>query len=336
MNLSNFIEVTFPRIEQQIELMINLSHQMHDLSLSKMLRYHLGLSTDKDHQLNQGKKIRPLLLLLTTETSGGNWEKSIPAAAAVEMIHNFSLIHDDIEDQSEFRRGRLTLWKKYSLPLAINAGDALFALAFVCIGELCNNHSMEISFQSYQLLSEACIMLTKGQHLDISYETLESVNLNGYLEMIEGKTAALLAISSRIGALIAGADSHKHQQYYEFGKNLGIAFQIIDDILGIWGNPDKTGKSAATDLLTRKKTFPIIYGLSRDDQFREMWKNNISPDNVHVLANQLKENGSYDIAAKKAEDFSSAALTALHQANPEGPYGEVLVELVNLLINRTF
>lgn len=334
MRFIEFSELVLPKIQDQMERVIALAKQNQNTSLHQMLSYHLGWTNSQKGKSSQGKRIRPLILLLSLETSGGKWQDGVPAAAAVELIHNFSLIHDDIEDESEYRRGRQTLWKIHGLPLAINAGDALFSLSFICLGQMIERNSYEISFQAFSLLSDACLAITKGQHLDISFEKMDDISVPEYMEMIEGKTASLLAMSSKLGALIAGADPTVQNLYYDIGKNLGLAFQVYDDILGIWGKPEETGKSAATDLITRKKSLPILYGLSNNGTFRQMWNSEISAENVSSLAHQLRQEGALDYSLQKAGEFTSAAISAFNSANPSGQAVEAFQELIHSLTQR--
>jgi geranylgeranyl diphosphate synthase type I len=334
MKFSEFSDIALPKIENKMKEILALTKIDQDTSLNKMLSYHLGLGEEEPNHTSQGKRIRPLILLLTTETAGGKWENALAAAAAIELLHNFSLIHDDIEDQSEYRRGRLTLWKKYNLPLSLNAGDALYALSFVCLSDLQRTFPDNISFQAYQLLSLACLSITKGQHKDIAFEKAPLVSTDEYLEMIEGKTAALLATSTQLGALLAESDKIKQDNYYYFGKNLGLAFQIYDDILGIWGNPKETGKSVATDLNNRKKSLPILYGLAQNQTFKNMWEKEITADSIQALSSQLKAEGAYEYSLRLAEFYTSAAVKSFHQTEPTGPMVEAFEELIENLTNR--
>ncbi len=166
----------------------------------------------------------------------GTGNKPLPAAAAVELVHNFSLIHDDIEDRSSLRRGRLTVWKKWGIPQAINAGDAMFTLAHLQLLHLMNNHTISVTLKSIKILQQACLHLTQGQYLDLSYENRDHISLDEYWSMVAGKTAALLSASTELGALSAVDDEQICKCYRNFGKSLGMAFQVQDDYLGIWGN----------------------------------------------------------------------------------------------------
>ncbi|MCX6068414.1 MAG: polyprenyl synthetase family protein, partial [Chloroflexi bacterium] len=204
-----------------------------------------------------GKRIRPLLVLLASAASGGNWQSALPAAAAVELLHNFSLIHDDIQDNSDKRRGRSTVWVKWGMPQAINAGDGLFVLSNLAITDLITSYPAEIVVKAAQILHETCLDLTRGQYLDISYENRLDLGVEDYWPMISGKTAALLSSCCQIGALLGTSDESTLEAYRSFGHYLGLAFQVQDDILGIWGNEAVTGKSVASDLVKGKKSLPV-------------------------------------------------------------------------------
>ena len=220
----------------------------HDLR--EMMEYHLGMVGDNAGQKASGKRIRPLLLLLVCAAAGGKWERALPAAAAVELIHNFSLIHDDIEDNSPYRRGRPTVWVKWGIPQAINTGDAMFTIAHLSILDLAVDVSPNIVLQSARLLQQTCLDLTQGQYLDIAYEEHREINIEDYWPMVAGKTASLLSACTEIGAVIAESKPAFLEHYRSFGNKLGLAFQIQDDILGIWGDAALTGKSSKSDLLT--------------------------------------------------------------------------------------
>jgi len=235
------------------------------LEMKDIFSYHLSL--DK----SGGKRIRPLLLLLCAEGAGGNWEHAMPAAAAIELVHNFSLIHDDIEDKGEFRRGKRAVWVKWGLEKGLNAGDAMFTASFKSLANLDKYYENEIVQDSYRIFVDTCLELTFGQHLDIDFENRSEVLAEEYYEMINYKTAALIASSSRIGALLAGKEKTQQEIYMEFGRHLGIAFQIYDDWLGVWGDPEKTGKSASSDIVEGKKSLPIILGINASDEFRSLW-----------------------------------------------------------------
>ncbi|MHB9032094.1 MAG: polyprenyl synthetase family protein [Anaerolineae bacterium] len=234
-------------------------------SLYGMMQYHLGW---RDEALNpvrapRGKRLRPLLCLLACQCAGGEWQQALPAAAALELIHNFTLIHDDIEDNSTTRRHRRTVWKLWGLAQGVNTGDTMWSSAKNVLFQLrssCLSCSQVLDVMVE--IESACMHLCQGQYLDIAFESAESITIQDYQGMIAGKTAALLAAATASGALVAGAEKHQVDLYRTFGRQLGLAFQMQDDILGIWGDPAVTGKSAADDLINRKKTYPVLYTLA--------------------------------------------------------------------------
>ena len=264
-----YIEKMQAMIDGQLQTSLSTLEGSSTTLLVEMVRHHLGWDNP---DASRGKRLRPLLSLLCCDAAGGNWQSALPAACAVEWIHNFSLIHDDIEDRSETRRGRETVWKRWGIAQATNTGDALFALAHVLTLELStHDHDPTTILSVQRRLDQACLHLTIGQHLDLKYEEMESVTEAEYLEMIEGKTAALIAASCEIGALAAHCEPSKATLFHKFGHDLGMSFQIYDDLLGIWGKPEVTGKPSGDNLRTRKKTLPIIFALNHADDFQELW-----------------------------------------------------------------
>jgi geranylgeranyl diphosphate synthase type I len=207
-----------------------------------------------------GKMLRPALCLLACEAVGGEITPALPAAAAIELLHNFSLIHDDIEDASDTRHGRETLWRRHGVPLAINAGDGMFVLAQRTLLDL-QQAGVPAGrvLEAARVLDDACVALCDGQHADITFESRGSVSLAEYEAMVAGKTAALLGASAQIGAIAGGADDATCRAFGEFGRMLGMAFQIQDDVLGVWGETARTGKPVADDIRSKKKCFPVVW-----------------------------------------------------------------------------
>ncbi|MEI8133291.1 MAG: polyprenyl synthetase family protein, partial [Leptolinea sp.] len=259
-----------PKIETELQWIIGSLGVSHFDELREMMAYHLGWEGEGAGEKARGKRIRPILALIATAAIEGEWEKAISAAAAVELIHNFSLIHDDIEDQSDFRHGRKTVWSIWGKPQAINTGDCMFTLAFQAVVQSATKPENVIL--AMDLLQETCVLLTKGQFLDMSYEPKDDLPLDAYMHMVGGKTAALLACSAAIGAIITGAAPEAIKALREFGWNLGLAFQMQDDWLGIWGDSALTGKSAESDLMSGKKSLPTLLGLMIDGEFKRRWK----------------------------------------------------------------
>jgi geranylgeranyl diphosphate synthase type I len=336
MSLSEYSQSLLPAIEEELKAVISDANITEDSSLHAMLTYHMGWAGPGAGLKAQGKRIRPLLLLLTTIANDGDWQLALPAAASIELIHNFSLIHDDIEDKSEQRRGRETLWKIHQVPLALNAGDAMFSLAFIALERLSQDLGPEIIGKTHILLAQTCLALTKGQHLDISFERDDNVTVERYLQMIQGKTAALLATTTQLGALIAGSDQETIERYRQLGFNLGIAFQIQDDYLGIWGDQAVTGKSAASDLIARKKSLPILYGLQQQGEFTQAWhKQEITESNAPELAKMLENEGALGYTKEKTEEFTYRAMKVFQAQRIENPAMTALEDLFDKLLKRT-
>lgn len=300
-----------------------------------MLTYHLGWEGEGAGPEARGKRVRPLLLLLTCAAAGGDWQNALPAAAAVELIHNFSLIHDDIQDNSPIRRGRETVWKRWGVAQAINAGDAMFTLAHLSLLRLERTTSLTITTQAANTLQLACLQLTKGQYLDLEFETQAQLPMKAYWQMVGGKTAALLGACTELGAIVANAPQSRREAFRDFGYRLGLAFQAQDDILGIWGDAALTGKSNESDLIAGKKSLPVIYGLEQEGPFAARWAHGpIQPQETKALADQLENEGAHTYTQESASKMTEQALQSLSEANPQGQAGEILISLANRLLRR--
>jgi geranylgeranyl diphosphate synthase type I len=231
--------------------------------LYEMLAYHLGLDGNGNGQTRGGKRIRPLLGVLAYQSLGGDYRKALPGAAAVELGHNFSLVHDDIEDADRERRHRPTLWALWGIPLAINAGDALFALSRLALYRLLDGEDYDERrvLDLMKIYDETCLALCEGQYLDISFERRDDITVDAYYEMIGKKTAALLGASVMAGAILAVDDPEVHEAYRRFGNDLGMAFQMADDVKGTFWSSEESGKPEAGDIHKRKKTLPVVWAL---------------------------------------------------------------------------
>lgn len=302
--------------------------------MRQMVMYHFGWEPDAPR--SSGKRIRPLLALLSTQAAGGDWRVAVPAATGVELIHNFSLIHDDIEDHSDTRRGRPTLWRAWGLAQALNTGDALLVLSHMSGRRLAERGlPQELCLDVQSIMDHACLSLTEGQHLDLAFEKQNKVEEPEYLEMIQGKTAALLAGATHIGALIAGAEVTRAEHFRDFGAHMGMAFQIQDDILGIWGAPELTGKPAGDDLKARKQTLPVVFGLSTCPGFAQLWRSNSRDQRaVQAMTAQLESCGALDHARMLASLHTDSALDHLESAKPNSPAAAELRALADRLLRR--
>ncbi len=335
MRLKERLQKYLSEIESELKKVVNSVNGPRYGLLHAMMAYHMGWEGEGAGRRATGKRIRPIVVLLTTEAAGGKWECALPAAVSVELIHNFSLLHDDIEDNSDLRRGRPTVWKKWGVPQAINTGDTMFSLGHLTMLRLEDTTSTHVALKAIQVLEDTCLYLTKGQFLDISYENRDDLILDDYWPMITGKTAALLAACTELGALVAGAEDDVRAHYRAFGLNLGLAFQASDDLLGIWGDSGKIGKSIASDLVEGKKSLPVLFGLENDGVFAERWKNGpISPEEVPELADQLALEGARAYTQDIADRLTTTALEELERAKPSGDAGKALTLLANQLLQR--
>jgi len=299
--------------------------------LHSMLRYHLGWEGEGAGPRATGKRVRPLLVLLTCDAAGGDWQAALPAASGVELLHNFSLIHDDIQDGSETRRGRPTLWARWGVAQAINAGDALFALAHLALQRL----DGDVYAPAAQLLPQASLQLTQGQYMDLAYENRKDLSLDDYWPMVRGKTAVLMAACTRLGALVAGAQNAALEAFTQFGLQLGMAFQAHDDILGAWGDEAETGKSAHSDLLSGKKSLPVLYGLEHSAAFKARWEAGVTDEAAaEELAALLWEAGAHEYAEAQVQRLTADALDALAKTGIDDGQGQELRALARELVGR--
>jgi len=328
-------KVFLSQIELELQRQISRLDTPHTKPFQEMLTYHMGWTGEGAGPEATGKRIRPLLVLLCAAACGADWRSALPGAAAVELVHNFSLVHDDIQDNSDRRRNRPTTWVKWGVPMAINVGDALFVISNQAIIELKENYPADIVVKAAEILHNTCLELTRGQYLDMSYEDRTDLGVDDYWPMVAGKTAALLSACCYIGALLGGADDSRQEAYRSFGHYLGLAFQVQDDILGIWGDEALTGKSAASDLIEGKKSLPVLAGLGANGKFAARWRQGpIRSAEVRELTRILTSEGAYEKASDGARQMTDLALMSLREADPQGEAGEALFELADRLLKR--
>jgi len=319
--------------------------------LYQMMRYHLGWLDQHFRPTDRprGKCLRPLMCLLSCQAVGGDWRRALPAASAIELVHGFSLIHDDIEDKSDTRRHRPTVWHLWGVAQAINTGDAMWALSRLSLARLSGwGYDSCTVLRVGELLAQTCLALCTGQYLDLAFEVRQAVSMADYERMILGKTAALFSASPVAGAILGGAGEPVVSAYRDFGRELGLSFQITDDILGIWGDPVITGKSAASDLLEKKKTFPVLYALhweqkrGHNDLGPIYARPTISSGDLSIILALLDRCGAREYARSRAWQHQQRALGYLdaalvrdagHQADAAH---DELRKLAMRLVNRAF
>lgn len=292
-------------IEAEMQSVLDERRGSHAEPLYEQLAYHLGIDASGG---SRGKRMRPLLGLLAYASLTGDYRGALPGAAAVELGHNFSLVHDDIEDADRERHHRPTLWAIWGVPLAINAGDALFALSRLALYRLLDDFGERKVLALMRVYDETCLALCEGQYLDISFERQPRVTVEGYLEMIGKKTAALIGASVQAGAILATDDEAVIEAYRRFGWNLGLAFQMADDVKGAFWSSAASGKPVAGDVRKRKKTLPVVWAMEHAD----------APD------------------AERLRALYGAAMIATDgaRAHPDTPMGEAEVTEVLAILDR--
>jgi geranylgeranyl diphosphate synthase, type I len=298
--------------------------------LYEMVRYHLALDGTGS---NGGKRIRPMLGLLAYASIAGDHRRALPGAAAVELGHNFSLVHDDIEDGDTERRHRPTLWALHGVPQAINTGDTLFSLSRIALHRLTDLGFPDATvLRLMRLYDETCLALCEGQYIDIATgESSELMSIDAYFDMIGRKTAALIAASIEAGALLATDDEAVIARYRAFGWALGIAFQLNDDLLGIWGAEQATGK-AASDVAHKKKTLPVIYAVEHagpEDRARllELYgREEPSAAELDEIVQILERVGARDYTRDAARRYRDEALAELDSAGVVLPAARARLE----------
>jgi geranylgeranyl diphosphate synthase type I len=343
--LQHIIQPYAPALEREMRALVEEPPSLHLVPFYGMMAYHLGW---RDAELRpashrSGKWIRPAVCLLACEAAGGDWQHAVPAAAALELTHNFTLIHDDIQDGDTERRGRPTVWTLWGVPQAINAGDGLFVLARTALHRLhCHPFDPATIEHVYRTYDAACLRLVEGQYLDIDFEQRLDVSVDEYLAMISGKTAALLAASLEIGARLATDDATVVDAYRQFGEELGLAFQIVDDILGAWGDEDVTGKSAGNDLRRRKKTLPVVFALEQEaaaDErpLRTLYQQGaLSDADVDTALRLLEQAGARRYAEDLAQQHWQRAVDTLAEIGIDNPAQGRLRALARFLVEREF
>lgn len=290
-----------------------------------MMQYHLGWLNERFQPTtaSSGKLLRPLLVVLANRVFGGRDEQALPLAAGIQLLHDFSLIHDDIEDNSATRRGRATTWRLWGLAQGINAGDGMFALAHRSVYRLIDvGVAPERVLRIVREFEETILRICEGQYLDIAAEGRMDVSVPQYLAMIRGKTAMLAAASTGLGARVATDDEAQIAAMWEFGEALGLAFQMQDDLLDIWGAPEVTGKPFAADLVQRKMSLPVIHGLahaSTDErqQFEALYRQpELSRVELETLMAILEGSGSRAYVEERSRAEYERAMQALNRVEP--------------------
>ena len=306
-------------------------------SMRHIAGYHFGWwdSDGEPVRGSAGKAIRPTLALLAAQAVGGTAEAALPAAVAVELVHNFSLLHDDVMDHDPMRRHRPTVWSVFGVPNAILAGDALLALAYQRLAQ----NSLTSSAAAVHCLSQCVAELCDGQFADLAFERRDDVKLDESLAMATAKTGALIGCACSLGALAGGGTARQAELLRDYGDRVGLAFQLVDDLLGIWGDPQVTGKPVHADLAARKKSLPVVAALSSGTthgrELSELYRSGrqLRPDELAHAADLVERAGARDWAQRRADqelELAMAHLTAGYA--PEAT--DALRKLAHLVTSR--
>jgi len=309
-----------------------------DADTRRVVSYHLGWCDEHGVATtgNGGKAIRSALVLLAAEAVGGQASDAVPGAVAVELVHNFSLVHDDLMDGDVERRHRATVWSLWGDATAILAGDAMLSLAHEVLLESGSPHAVAAG----TIVARATRELIRGQVQDLAFENRDDVTVAECIDMAAGKTGSLLAASAAIGAVLAGAPQGTVDALSAYGSHVGLAFQLIDDILGIWGRPEVTGKPVHSDLRSGKKSLPVTWAIENGrDAGHELaaWLASDSPRtdaDVRHAAELVVSSGARAWAESEAERRVHLAQMALDQVHIADTHRQRLGELAHFIVDR--
>lgn len=290
-----------------------------------------------------GKRIRPVLMALVAQAVCGAYDHVLPAAVALELLHNFTLIHDDVMDHSRERRHRPTIWAQWGSAQAINAGDGIYALANLAMTRLLERGvPPEKVVRAHRSLSQACLWTAEGQILDMDFETREDVTPAEYLTMVANKTGTLIESAAYIGALLSTDDAALPDAYAAFARNLGIAFQVRDDYLDIWGDSSETGKPVASDIRDRKKSYPVLVAFERATApdraalARIYAQDSLRDGDVQTVLAILSRVGAADHTDQIARDHYQTALRNLDSTGIHNVTQDTIRDLAAFLIKRAY
>ena len=340
LTLTNLLAPYVQRVETEMRHMIPSLNQHRPFF--GQIHYHLGWANSAFEAETQrgGKRVRATFCLMAAEAFSGKIEPALSAAVAFELLHEFTLIHDDIEDGDRSRRHRPTLWTIVGIPQAINTGDGLFTLAQqALLHSQTRGIPAEWVLDAQQRFNAAVLKICLGQHLDMAFESRCTISPDEYLEMINGKTAALLACCGEVGALLAGAKEEDVAAVHEIGEAAGLAFQMCDDLLGIWGDPKRTGKPVGADIRAKKKSLPVTYALNQpnSDALHALYAAPLTKECQIAEATRLIEaTGARDYVIELARQQEQRALARLSDLSAPAERLVPLRQLVKKLTHRDY
>ncbi|MFN3650184.1 MAG: polyprenyl synthetase family protein [Armatimonadota bacterium] len=336
------IDQRVPWLDAEIEA--TLASASPDLELYQWIRYHLGWLdevlqplSESERRRHGGKRLRGVLTILACEAVGGNGPSAAAAGAAIELVHNFSLVHDDVEDNDESRRHRPTVWKLWGIPQAINTGSNMQALVDSALLRLTAHYGPERVVQALHAANQAVLLMTEGQFLDMAAEDTHGISLERYFRMTGGKTAALLEGALRVGAMLGTDETERVEALARFGYSFGLAFQCRDDFLGIWGDPALTGKPVASDLIQGKRSLPVVDALTAAPEQTpegQRLRTALRERDVETTLSLMESLGTQASVAERVREHTDAALSSLERARPEGAYGDAIRDIARYALGR--
>jgi geranylgeranyl diphosphate synthase, type I len=321
-----------------------LSSASNDLALYRWARYHLGWLderleplTEAERRRHGGKRLRGVLSILACEAVGGDGPPAAAGGAAIEFIHNFSLIHDDVEDNDQERRHRPTVWKLWGIPQAINTGSNMQAMVNAAVLDLSQDYPGETVVRVLRVITRAVLLMTEGQFLDMAAQDAAEMSLDQYFRMTGGKTAALTEAALHVGALLGSVDEGRVEHLARFGRSFGLAFQCRDDYLGIWGDPELTGKPVGSDLVQGKRSLPVVHALANAPAHtmsgRQLRESLVERD-VPAALEIMEALGTAAWVHERVEEHTRAALDALDRAAVGNAHGAAIGHIAAFALGR--
>lgn len=315
--------------EEFIRFLNNYTTISEPKNLYQPIDYILGLG---------GKRLRPVLTLMAADIFNGDYKKALNAALSIEVFHNFSLVHDDIMDTAPLRRGQQTVHEKWDVNTGILSGDAMLIMAY----QLFENYNANTFQNLAKLFSKTALEVCEGQQYDVDFETRNDVTISEYLKMIEFKTAVLVGAAMKMGAIVADALEEDQNNIYDFGRYLGIAFQLQDDYLDAFGNPETFGKQVGGDIIENKKTYLYLKAIEFSNETNTLELQQLFASNPENTATKIEvakqffiSTGAAEATKKAIESYTKKAFTVLNSLNISEEKKELLKEFGNNLMNRT-
>ena len=333
----------FDRYGDYVQEALRSNLDLRGSSVYDMLRYYMGWADETGAPISAmtGKAVRPTLCLFGCEAVGGSPDLALPAAVALEFIHNFSLVHDDIQDEDETRHNRKTLWAVWGKPKALVAGNVLRVVADISLHQLEGRGlRRERSLAAVSLLTESYLEMIEGQYLDLSFEGRRDIGMDDYLRMISRKTGALIRCSLNLGAVVGTDDAQTIAALRECGRALGYVFQIRDDVLGVWGEEELTGKPVGSDIRRKKNSYPIVYTMeAAGDEDRgaisSMYsKPELDDADVDSVLAIMDKTGVRERAQTEAARWADIAIRAVAPVELSRSHRERIEEFTHFLLVR--